>query len=126
MEERRYRGRNGKVASGVITFDSNSKWQCALFTGDEGVHGRELWVLRPEDPLLGDLNSDGAVGETDAALMFASWGTSGVGDLNFGWNRGCRDASILFEHWTETSYLAPKSFQLLLGRRRKRCPAQRV
>lgn len=50
--------------------------------------------------LLADLNRDGAIDAADAGLMFAAWGTDGVGDLTRDAIVDAADAGILFEDWT--------------------------
>lgn len=63
-----------------------------------GLH----YVLRMTQPsaVLGDLDGDGAVGQTDLAILLGAWGTGGAGDLNGDGTVGSADLAILLGAWS--------------------------
>jgi hypothetical protein len=46
------------------------------FTADNGTHGKELWVVRPEAPPAGDYNNDGRVDGADFLVWQRGYGSA--------------------------------------------------
>lgn len=77
-------------------------------TGINPQGDQEAWRVVIERPpiaappvALSDLNGDGAVDASDAALIFANWGTVGpAGDINNDGAVDAGDAGIAFAEWT--------------------------
>lgn len=61
-----------------------------------------LYALRMTVPseVLGDLDGDGLVSQTDLAILLGAWGGSGPGDLNGDGVVGSPDLAILLGAWT--------------------------
>jgi hypothetical protein len=59
-----------------------------------------LTITEVPPGLLGDLDGDGAVGQTDLALLLGAWGSTGLGDLDGDGTVGSTDLAILLGAWS--------------------------
>jgi ELWxxDGT repeat protein len=71
-----------------------------FFTADDGVHGRELWIIPAEgaQPLPGDLSCDRRVTRGDVAILAQMFGRAsgpGPGDLDADGRVGVLDLAII-------------------------------
>jgi hypothetical protein len=61
---------------------------------------RYMLSMTTATAVVGDLDGDGVVGQTDLAILLGNWGGAGLGDLDGDGTIGSPDLAILLGAWT--------------------------